>query len=125
FLLVFAAGFALGTVRVLWLVPAIGERAAELAEMPLMWLAIYYSARFIVTRHQNQLNACKALLSGGFALGLLIAIELTLVLGLRGLTVEQYWQSRDPVSGSVYLLSLMIFMFMPWLIRKQQLRHGI
>ena len=36
FAVTFAAGFALGTIRVAWLVPVVGERAAELMEMPVM-----------------------------------------------------------------------------------------
>ena len=36
FLLVFLAGFGLGVVRTLWVVPALGERWAELIEIPLM-----------------------------------------------------------------------------------------
>ena len=50
FTLVFVAGFILGTTRVLLLVPQVGERNAELIEMPLMLVVIYFSARFIVRK---------------------------------------------------------------------------
>ena len=36
FALVFGAGFVLGTVRTLWVVPRVGTRTAELTEMPIM-----------------------------------------------------------------------------------------
>ena len=50
FALVFGAGFVFGAVRVTWLVPRLGERAAELAEMPLMFVVIVFAARFVVRR---------------------------------------------------------------------------
>jgi hypothetical protein len=36
FALVFGAGFVLGTIRTLWVVPRFGTRMAELMEMPIM-----------------------------------------------------------------------------------------
>ena len=45
FALVFGAGFLLGSIRVPFLVPRLGERAAELIEMPFMFVAIVVSAR--------------------------------------------------------------------------------
>lgn len=50
FALVFAVGFALGAVRVLWLVPRLGERAAELLEAPFMLAASFFFARWVVRR---------------------------------------------------------------------------
>lgn len=49
FAIVFAAGFALGTLRVLVAVPHIGELLAVLAELPLLlgvsWVACSYAIR--------------------------------------------------------------------------------
>lgn len=48
--LCFGAGLVLGTIRVLWLLPAVGTRTAELLEMPVMLTVIILSARWVV-RH--------------------------------------------------------------------------
>ena len=50
FAIVFGVGFLLGSIRVLWLVPQLGVKYAELAEMPLMLLAVFFAARW-VTKH--------------------------------------------------------------------------
>ncbi|MFO7809460.1 hypothetical protein [Guyparkeria sp.] len=46
FLLVFAAGLVLSVFRELRLSPWLGAKAAELAEMPVMWLVIALAARW-------------------------------------------------------------------------------
>jgi hypothetical protein len=74
FALVFGVGFLLGIVRVLALVPRLGERWAELAEMPLMLVAIILSARFVV-RWFPATQRPSYLVSGGTALFLLIVVE--------------------------------------------------
>ena len=53
FALVFAAGFALGTIRVLWVVPALGARTAELMEMPFMLVVTVVVARWVVGRRST------------------------------------------------------------------------
>ena len=115
FALVFGVGFLLGIVRVLSLVPNIGERWAELAEAPLMLVAIVFSARFVVRRFPATQRA-SYLASGGVALILLIAVELSVVLTLRGMSISQYVAERDPVAGSVYVGMLVVFAVMPWLL---------
>jgi type II secretory pathway component PulF len=50
FALVLGTGFVLGTIRVPFLVPRLGERYAELLEMPFLFVAIVLAARFIVRR---------------------------------------------------------------------------
>ena len=46
--LVFGAGFVLGTVRTLWIVPRVGTRRAELMETPIMLVVTIVAARWIV-----------------------------------------------------------------------------
>jgi hypothetical protein len=119
FAIVFAAGFVLGSLRVIWLLPALGERYAELAEMPVMLLVIYFAARRVVSGSAASLEPREFLLIGALALALLLLFEFTLVLGLRGLTLTQYFESRDPVSGSAYLISLCVYGLAPWLLARK------
>jgi len=115
FALVFGVGFLLGILRVLVLVPSLGERWAELAEMPLMLIAIIFAARFVVRRFPATQRA-SYLVSGGIALVLLIVVEFSVVLALRGMSISQYFAERDPVAGSVYVGMLVVFAVMPWLM---------
>ena len=47
FAIAFGIGFLLGTLRVLWLAPQLGVRDAELAEIPIMLLAVFFVARWV------------------------------------------------------------------------------
>lgn len=118
FALVFGAGFLLGSIRVPWLVPRIGERAAELLEAPWMVAAILWSARFAVRRFPSR-DAPALLGSGVLALGMLLAVELTVVLTLRGLSLREYLEGRDPVAGAVYLALLVLFALAPWALARR------
>jgi hypothetical protein len=50
FALVFGAGFVLGTIRTLWVVPRVGTRTAELMETPIMLVVTIVAARSIILR---------------------------------------------------------------------------
>jgi len=119
FALVFSVGFLLGIVRVLALEPAVGARWAELAEMPLMLIAIVVAARFVVRRFPAAQRA-SYLVSGGLALLLLIVVELSVVLAIRGMSMSQYVAERDPIAGGVYGLMLVVFAAMPWLLGRER-----
>ena len=113
FLLVFGAGFILGPIRLLFVVPHFGARVAELMEMPIMIAVIIIAARWIV-RHYSVPPALSGRLGMGLmAFGLLIGAEFSLVLMLRGMSISEYLATRDPVSGTVYYLSLGVFALMP------------
>ena len=124
FILVFMIGFVLGIFRVLVLVPRIGDSYAELVEMPFMLVAIYFSARYLLQQrcHHSLLNtASSALYMGMLALLMLLLLEFTLVLSIRGLSLEQYLASRDPVSGGAYVLGLLFYMLAPFILAKKHL----
>jgi hypothetical protein len=116
FAIVFGAGFVLGSIRVPFLVPRLGERAAELLEMPIMCAVVVFSARFVVKRFAVAPTIGPRLATGVIALVLLLAAELLLAVALQGRSVGQYIASRDPVSGSVYLGMLALFAAMPLML---------
>jgi hypothetical protein len=116
FALVFGAGFALGTIRTLWVVPSVGMRRAELMEEPLMLVITFLAARWVVRRLRLSAGALTRLGTGFVGLGFLIAAELGFVLWLRGMPIREYVASRDPVAGTVYLGMLGVFAVMPLLV---------
>ncbi|HXP78372.1 MAG TPA: hypothetical protein VN976_00570 [Verrucomicrobiae bacterium] len=56
---------------------------------------------------------------GSVALGFLLVVEFTVVLWLRGLTIGEYIQRRDPVAGTVYIIMLGLFAIMPILVARR------
>jgi hypothetical protein len=116
--LVFGAGFVLGPIRILWVVPRVGTRTAELMEAPIMLVVIVVAARWLVRRLRVPPQAATRLGVGMVALGLLLAAEFTLVLRLRGLTVSGYLAGRDPVAEAVYVVLLGVFALMPLLVAR-------
>ena len=119
FALVFGAGFVLGVARTLWLAPQLGARTAELAEMPIMLIVIAAAAWWVARRLAVPRNAPARLAMGALALVLLLVVEFTVVLWLRGLTLEQYFATRDPVAGAVYYAMVGVFAVMPLLVARR------
>jgi hypothetical protein len=122
FALVFAAGFVLGTIRVLWIVPGFGARTAELIEAPFMFVAIVFAARWVVQRLALPPAPFPRLGVGFIALALMLGVEFTVVLMIRGLKIREYFASRDPVSGTVYFVMLGLFAVMPFLVGRSKTR---
>jgi hypothetical protein len=120
FLLVFGAGFVLGTVRVLFLVPLLGERAAELLEMPLMLIVIVSAARWIVRHRLDEHRRAPALSIGFIAMGLVLIADLVVGMWLRGMSAGEVFLNRDSVSGTAYYVSLLLFAVMPAIMARRR-----
>jgi type IV secretory pathway TrbD component len=119
FALVFGAGFVLGTIRALWVVPRFGTRVAELMETPIMLVVTIVAARWIVLRLTVPSVPSARLFVGGIALVLVLVAEFGFVLWLRGLSIKDYLATRDPVSGMVYYVMLVVFAAMPLLVARK------
>lgn len=119
FAFVFGAGFILGTIRVLWLVPSLGTRIAELIETPFMLVVTIFSANWVIRHLAIPSITSKRIAVGLIALSLLIVTEFSFVLWLRGLTINDYFTGRDPVAGTVYYLMLGAFALMPLLVARR------
>ncbi len=120
FAAVFAAGFLLGTLRVLWLAPALGARAAELLEVPLMLAVVIVAARWVVRRFAPEPRLGAGLLAVACVLG----AEFALVLPLRGLTPAAYLAGLDPLPASAYYATLVIMAVAPLLVAPAAARRG-
>jgi hypothetical protein len=116
FAIVFGAGFVLGPIRILWVVPRFGTRIAELTEAPFMLVVTILAARGVV-RYLSVPWILSGRLGMGFiGLGLMLVAEFTFVLWIRGISIREYLKTRDRVSGLVYYILLVVFAVMPAMV---------
>lgn len=120
--LVFGTGFALGTLRVLWLVPRVGTRIAELSESPLMLLATVLAARWVNRHFSAGDRPIESLGIGLTALALLLGAEIVLGIALRGASGLEALVNKDPVAGTVYYALLGVFALLPWILARGSAR---
>lgn len=116
FLLVFGAGFVFGVLRTLFVAPRLGAPAAELLETPLMLVAIWFAARWLVPR----LAPRSALSAGLFALLLTLAAETLVGLFLRHMSVAEIFLHRELFPALAYYGALLVFGFLPSILEHQR-----
>jgi hypothetical protein len=92
---------------------------AELMETPIMLVITILAARWTVRRLAVPSTLPARLCMGCVALGLLLVAEFTLVLWLRGMSIREYFASRDPVAGTVYYVMLGVLAIMPLLVTRR------
>jgi len=91
----------------------LGVRTAELTEMPIMFGISIVAARWVVRHVEVSPQRSRRLPMGCIALGLMLVAEFTLGLWMRGMTFREYFEARDPVSGTAYFLTLGAFAVIP------------
>ncbi len=119
FVAVFGTGFVLGPIRVLWLEPRLGVRAAELTEAPFMLCAILLAGQWVGRRLRRRASAPATLAVGMVAASLVLAADLVVGMGLRGMTWVEVFTARDPVSGPVYYALVALTAVAPWGFRRR------
>ncbi|MBS0374241.1 MAG: hypothetical protein JSR73_06645 [Proteobacteria bacterium] len=109
---IYAAGFALGIVRSWLVAPRIGERRAQLLEVPLMLLI-----GFVLSgRVRDRLRGCtggELLRAGALAIVVLLVLEAATGMLLRGGSVRDALINPDPVAGAAYYAALLFLLVLP------------
>jgi hypothetical protein len=114
--IVFAAGFLLGPIRVLWLEPRVGPTVAVLCETPFLLAAMALAARWVPSAAHLRRDFSSLAVIGLGALALQQVADLAVGVGLRGLSpADQLAQFGTP-AGSIYAGALVAFAAMPVLI---------
>ena len=116
FLIVVGAEFVLEVIRLQVVALHVGERLAEMLEIPNVLLATIIGARWIVDRFTLPPLPGIRLGVGLVALMLLLIAEGTVILPLHGLTVSEYFAARDSVVGVAPLGALGVLTAMPFLV---------
>ncbi len=111
--MVFALGFVLGTVRVLWLAPLVGLVPATLIELPVMLGASWLASGWLVQRFAIT-DSGAALAMGGLAFALLMGAECALAVMLSGETPAQWLAGLRQPHAALGLAGQMVFAGMPW-----------
>jgi hypothetical protein len=114
FAVVFAAGFVFGTLRVLVLVPLVGERIAVLIELPFMLTVSWLACRSIVTRFSVPTMIGPRLVMGGTAFALLMAAEIGLSVFAFSRTVAQHLESQMTTAALLGLAGQVGFALFPF-----------
>jgi len=83
-----------------------------------MFAVIVFSARFVVRRFALAGQIGRSLAVGMAAAILLLTVEFTVVLALRGMSIGEFLSQRDPLAGTVYYIMVAIFVAMPAIFAK-------
>ena len=115
FAAVFAAGFVLGTVRTLVLIPRLGELGAVMVELPLI-LAVAWFVCGRLVRHRG-LAATEAAAMGSIAFALLMVAEAGLSRWLGGRSLAEHLALYAEPAHLIGLMAQLAFAAFPMLRR--------
>jgi hypothetical protein len=113
FAIVFGIGFALGPIRIFWLVPRLGETPAVFCEAPLILLAIVLTAKWVPKKLSMRTDLLPLTLMGVGALLLQQLADFAVGIFLRGMTVSQQFSQFARPAGLIYAALLILFLAMP------------
>ena len=116
FLLMFAVGWILGPIRVLWAIPRFGPLPGMLLEAVVMSLAMIIAARWAIRRFDVGTALAPAISMGLIAFGCLIPAEISGALLIRGIPLKEYLGTFLTPTGGVALLMFLIFAAMPTVV---------
>jgi hypothetical protein len=119
FAVVFGIGFALGTIRVFWLEPVLGQTLAVLFEAPLLLIAMVWAARWVPEYVHMRANVHSLAAIGIGALILQQIVDFSVGVGLRGIGPSEQLRYLTTPAGAIYGICLLAFAVMPLLVNRR------
>ncbi len=113
FALVFAAGFALGVARGLWIVPALGAVAAVLIEAPVILGVSWFAWRAVNRRAALPAHLGTRAAVGALAVTMLMFAEAGLSMSLFHRSLSDYAAAMATVAGLIGLAAQGLFAVVP------------
>jgi hypothetical protein len=112
FLIVFAAAFALGALRVTFVVPAVGVVWATLLELPFT-LAVSWATCAWIGRHWPMSSIAQSVIMGVCAFVLLMGAEAAGSILIFGRTLGEHVGSFGTAAGALGLAGQIVFGVLP------------
>ena len=120
FLALFALGFVLGTIRVVFVAPRFGQLAATFAEAPLMVIAAVFVCRWAVRHWQvPRMIAIRWTMVVWF-MTLLFTFETVLAAALFGRTAAGQWAALTTPAGLLGVSVQIITALLPVLVGRRE-----
>lgn len=120
FLALFALGFVLGTIRVMFVVPRYGELIATSAEVPVMLMAALFACRWAIRRWRVPPSLVIRWAMVLWFLALLFAFETVLGAMLFGRSVAEQWVLFASPAGLVGLSAQIIAALLPVFVGRDE-----
>lgn len=113
FIVVFSVGFLLGTIRVLVLVPKLGEMLSALIELPIILTASWIICGWVITRFSVARVWQSRLTMGVTAFGLLMLAELLLSIIIFENGIGQHFNTYLSLNGALAIAGQLVFAAFP------------
>lgn len=118
-LALFALGFVLGTIRVLFLAPQIGEMGATLVEVPVMLGAAFFLCRWVVGRWLVSPELAARWGMAFWFLVLLFLLETLVGVALFGRTMSDTLAGLATPAGLIGLTAQVIAALLPLFVGRR------
>jgi len=113
FAIVFCIGFGLGTIRVLFVIPRVGDLVAVMLELPVMLAGAWLVCGRLVTRWRVPDRPAPRAAMGTTAFALLMMAELALAVLVFGRTPAQHFGGYGHPAGLLGLAGQVVFALLP------------
>lgn len=121
FLVVFAAGFVLGVLRTLVVIPAVGELLGVVIELPVILTVSWIACGWAVLRFDVPGTTATRMAMGALAFALLMVGEVLVSITLADRSLAEHWALYRSLPARIGLLGQLVYAVFP-LVRHRRRR---